>query len=162
IIKTTVHPKYEVLPFDYNIAILELETASKFTPVAVNLKEDDATDPGAVTWVRGFGKTTSFKKDNSPVLLQAERNILANDECQKALGHDFEALESVVCTTSADKGPCISDIGAPLIIVRDGVEYVAGVSITSGACQDIALPIVYLRVSAAREFIKPFLPDTPH
>ncbi|ETV91363.1 hypothetical protein H310_14043 [Aphanomyces invadans] len=159
IVKTTVHPMYNKDTSGYDIAILELETASKFTPVAVNLKEDAATDPGAVSWMRGFGKTTSFKKDNSPVLLEAERNILSNDECQKALEHDFEALESVVCTTSG-KGPCDGDIGAPLIIVRDGVEYVAGVSISEYTCADIKLPSVYSRVSAAREFIKPFLADT--
>ncbi|ETV91331.1 hypothetical protein H310_14026 [Aphanomyces invadans] len=61
----------------------------------------------------------------------------------------------------ADKGPCIGDIGGPLIIVRDGVEYIAGVLNTNSACADTEHPSAYSRVSATREFIEPFLPDTP-
>ncbi|ETW06350.1 hypothetical protein H310_02630 [Aphanomyces invadans] len=81
IVKKTVHPQYNEETLDYDFAILELETESKFPPAALNWDEDAVTEPGTVSWVRGFGAPAivdeisgliAFVRQNSPVLLQAE------------------------------------------------------------------------------------------
>ncbi|ETV91024.1 hypothetical protein H310_14264 [Aphanomyces invadans] len=161
IVKKTVHPMYNDELLDYDIAILELETESKFAPVALNSDEYGAIEPGTDSWVRGFGYTSFHAKENSPVLLEAKVNIMSNDECNEAVGKTGKILDSMLCTNVASKGPCDNDYGGPLIIIRDGVEYVAGVSIWTLGCDDPSLPSVYLRVSVASDFIKPFLPETP-
>ncbi|RHY16445.1 hypothetical protein DYB32_010646 [Aphanomyces invadans] len=171
IVKKTVHPQYNEETLDYNFAILELETESKFPPAALNWDEDAATEPGTVSWVRGFGApatvdeisgSIAFVRQNSPVLLQAEATILSNDDCQKATKNRAKIFDSMLCTKGANHDACTNYDGGPLVIARDGVEYVAGVlSRPLGCIYAKNHPNVYSRVSVAREFIKPFLPDTP-
>ncbi|ETW06365.1 hypothetical protein H310_02643 [Aphanomyces invadans] len=162
IVNSIMHPKFNDTTLEYDFAILELESESKFDPVALNW---DAIEPDTETWVLGFGATSFFEEivgktatlgKNSPVLLSAKFNIWSNNECQKVLEGEVEVSESMLCAYAAGKSPCLADIGGPLIIKRDGVEYVAGVASWDSLC-DSKYPSVYSRVSVAREFIQPHL-----
>ncbi|RHY22951.1 hypothetical protein DYB32_009348, partial [Aphanomyces invadans] len=136
IVNSIMHPKFNDTTLEYDFAILELESESKFDPVALNW---DAIEPDTETWVLGFGATSFFE-----------------EICQKVLEGEVEVSESMLCAYAAGKSPCLADIGGPLIIKRDGVEYVAGVASWDSLC-DSKYPSVYSRVSVAREFIQPHL-----
>jgi trypsin len=161
IVKETVHPKFDEVTNDFDFAIFELETASTIAPVMLNWVEDAASAPGIVSWVRGFGYTEGDFQ--SPVLLEADVAIWSNADCQKALGKYGDVFPSMVCAGGQYKDTCEFDVGGPLTVTRSGVEYVAGVTSWGPAdgCATPGLPSVYSRVSAARDFIEPFLPTNP-
>ncbi|ETV92084.1 hypothetical protein H310_13503 [Aphanomyces invadans] len=160
IVKQTVHPKFNEATMENDFAIFELETESKVAPVPLNWIDDDATAPGIVAWVRGFG-TTKSGGTQSPVLLEADVKIWSNADCAKALAGEGDILPSMMCAGGADKDTCQGDSGGPLTIIRNGVEYLAGVTSWGVGCGDPGFPGVYARVSTARDFITPYLPVTP-
>ncbi|RHY14895.1 hypothetical protein DYB32_010810 [Aphanomyces invadans] len=154
VVKRIVHPDYDKDTSENDVAIFVLETKSNFTPVALNLN-DAATEPGTVSWMRGFGMPgISISEDEPPVLMEAEVKIWSNDECRKATNSVI--FKSNLCAYSADKDPCSYNEGGPLIIMRGGVEYVAGV-LSLGKCNRFKEPSVYTRVSSVYDFIKPYL-----
>ncbi|RHY21046.1 hypothetical protein DYB32_009909 [Aphanomyces invadans] len=160
IVKKTLHPKYSEFSDEYDIAIFELESESKVPPVALNWVEDDATAPGTVAWVRGFGETTKTSSEGqSPYLLETDVKIWTNEDCHKVM--IFEIFPFQVCAGGDGKGFATNDVGGPLTVIRNGVEYVAGVAVWGHRGSWARLPGVYMRVSSFRDFIEPFLPVTP-
>ncbi|ETV64976.1 hypothetical protein H257_18218 [Aphanomyces astaci] len=162
IVKRTLHPKYnKATRHDYDVAVIELETESKFPPVKLNWDEDQFTAPGAVSWVRGFGDT-SFGGVSSPVLLETDVVIWENSKCHAALNkyHNLNVTSSMICAGGGFKDTCQGDSGGPLTVTRNGEEYLAGVTSWGIGCARPGHPGVYARISEARDFIEPFLPKT--
>ncbi|ETV63786.1 hypothetical protein H257_19283 [Aphanomyces astaci] len=159
IVKRTQHPKYnKASRYDYDIAVFELETASKFPPVKLNWDEDQFSAPGVVSWVRGFGHTSSGGV-GSPVLLETDVAIWENSKCHDALKkYNYNVTSSMICAGGGFKDTCQGDSGGPLTITRNGVEYLAGVTSWGIGCARPDHPGVYARISEARDFIEPFLP----
>ncbi|RHY51751.1 hypothetical protein DYB38_000964 [Aphanomyces astaci] len=159
IVKRTVHPKYnKATRYDYDFAVLELETASSFPPVKINWDQDASVAPGIVSWIRGFGNA-QLGGLQSPVLLEADVPIWSNANCQKAVAqYNYTITPSMLCAGGADKDTCQGDSGGPLTVTRNGIEYLAGVTSWGIGCARPGLPGVYARISEARDFIEPFLP----
>ena len=66
---------------DYDIAVYELETESKFPPVKIHWDNDASVAVGVAAMVRGFGGTSSSSDIASPVLLDADVPITDNLDC---------------------------------------------------------------------------------
>ncbi|RHY74345.1 hypothetical protein DYB28_011005 [Aphanomyces astaci] len=164
IVKRTLHPKYnKATRFDYDVAVFELETASTFPPVKLNWDEDQFTAPGAVSWARGFG-SIYFDGPDSPVLLEADVAIWENSKCHAAVNdtpNKWNVTSSMICAGGADKDTCNGDSGGPLTVVRNGEEYLVGVTSwhSRDDCSIPGIPSVYARISELRDFIEPFLPE---
>ncbi|RHY83444.1 hypothetical protein DYB37_011963 [Aphanomyces astaci] len=160
IVKRTLHPKYnKATRHDYDVAVIELETESKFPPVKLNWDEDQFTAPGVVSWVRGFGRIYSGGPP-SPVLLETDVVIWENSKCHAALNkyYNLNVTSSMICAGGGFKDTCQGDSGGPLTVTRNGEEYLAGVTSWGIGCANPGLPGVYVRVSEVRDFIEPFLP----
>ncbi|KAF0757021.1 hypothetical protein AaE_004403 [Aphanomyces astaci] len=160
IVKRTQHPKYNANTYEYDFAVLELETASTFPVVKLNWDDDQFNAPGATSWVRGWG-TTKSGGSQSPVLLEAPVVIWSNADCQKALGSYNTIQPTHLCAGGADKDTCQGDSGGPLTVTKNGVEYLTGVTSWGIGCASPGLPGVYGRLSLARSFIEPYLPTNP-
>ncbi|RHZ13155.1 hypothetical protein DYB37_012215 [Aphanomyces astaci] len=161
IVKHTKHPKYnKASRWDYDFAVLELETASSFPPIKLNWDEDQFSAPGVVAWVRGFG-TTKSGESQSPVLLEADVPIYSNDACRKTFtGYTINVTASMICAGGESKDTCNGNSGGPLTVTRNGIEYLAGVTSWGLTCGIYGFPGGYARISEARDFIEPFLPKT--
>ncbi|RHY86252.1 hypothetical protein DYB37_011831 [Aphanomyces astaci] len=160
IVKRTLHPKYnKATRYDYDVAVFELETESKFPPVKLNWDEDQFTAPGVVSWVRGFGRIYSGGPP-SPVLLETDVVIWENSKCHDALKkyNNYNVTSSMICAGGGFKDTCQGDSGGPLTITRNGEEYLVGVTSWGIGCARPGHPGVYARISEARDFIEPFLP----
>ncbi|ETV72165.1 hypothetical protein H257_12641 [Aphanomyces astaci] len=160
IVKRTLHPKYnKATRYDYDVAVFELETESKFPPVKLNWDEDQFTAPGAVSWVRGFG-SIYLGGPASPVLLETDVVIWENSKCHAALNKykNYNVTSSMICAGGGFKDTCKGDSGGPLTVTRNGEEYLAGVTSWGIGCARPGFPGVYARISELRDFIEPFLP----
>ncbi|KAF0701654.1 hypothetical protein As57867_004396, partial [Aphanomyces stellatus] len=157
IVKRTVHPKYDAKTYDYDFAVFELKSASKYAPVKITWDNDQYVAPGVTSWVRGFG-TTSSGGSQSPVLLEAPVDIWANDKCGAAFtSYNLKVTDRMLCAGGGFKDTCQGDSGGPLTVVKNGEEHLAALTSWGIGCASPGLPGVYSRISSVRDFIEPFL-----
>ncbi|KAF0756620.1 hypothetical protein DYB28_015341 [Aphanomyces astaci] len=159
VVKRIVHPHFNRTTNEYDFAILELESASKVTPVNVAFSDNDVVNATQGT-VRGWGKFSNSGQ-LSPVLREGNVKIWSNLDCEKAVKHIGPVFSSMICAGGGDKDWCNGDHGAPLTVSKGGDDYVVGVASWGGFCASKNVPSVYARVSSARDFIQPYLPTQP-
>ncbi|CAK4146938.1 unnamed protein product [Aphanomyces euteiches] len=149
-----VHPKYNSNTNTNDFAIYLLASNAKTAPVPVSFDTVGASVPVVV---RGWGATS--QGGSSPnVLLELTVNSLSNTQCANLLkGYNVDS--TMLCAGGqAGKDSCQGDSGGPLTLESSGSEKLVGVVSWGIGCAQANKPGVYSRISAAKDFISPYLP----
>ncbi|ETV71568.1 hypothetical protein H257_13237 [Aphanomyces astaci] len=151
------HPKNNAGNNAYDIGVLILERDSKFPAVEVSFDTVAADTP---TVVRGWGSTSSGGSV-SKVLLEVGVDTVSNQQCAKWLsGPSIDA--SMLCAGGkVGEDSCQGDSGGPLTVETGGSAKLVGVVSWGLGCAEKNKPGVYGRISMARDFIEPYLKNSP-
>ncbi|CAK4651545.1 hypothetical protein LEN26_009909 [Aphanomyces euteiches] len=152
-----VHPKYNKDTNTNDFAIFILASNSKQTPVPVSFDTVGANVPIVV---RGWGATQE-NGDEPNALLELTINTLDNAKCANLLS-GYNVDNTMVCAGGqSGKDSCQGDSGGPLTIESNGQETLVGVVSWGIGCAEANKPGVYGRLSAAKDFIAPYLTSSP-
>ncbi|CAK4112405.1 unnamed protein product [Aphanomyces euteiches] len=152
-----VHPKNHPNTNAYEFAIYILASDSKQTPVQVSFDEVAANVP---VIVRGFGATSEGGSEPN-ALLELTTNTLDNAKCANLLS-GCAVDDTMICAGGqAGKDSCHGDSGGPLTIESNGQETLVGVVSWGIGCAEADKPSVYGRISAAKDFIAPYITNSP-
>ncbi|KAF0715499.1 Aste57867_3343 [Aphanomyces stellatus] len=155
VIQEIKHPKNNPSTFSNDVAILILERdITSIAPVQVSF---DAVPAGVLTWVRGWG-TTSSGGSQSKVL--KEVGVAAWDNVKAAAALKPEVVDATMLAAGglAGEDSCQGDSGGPLTIeTSTGNAKLVGVVSWGLGCAVQGKPGVYSRLNTARAFIEPYL-----
>ncbi|CAK4675413.1 unnamed protein product, partial [Aphanomyces euteiches] len=151
--KQIVHPKYNSNTNSYDFAIYILASNAKTTPVSVSFDTVGASVPVVV---RGWGATSEGGSESS-ALLELTVNSLSNTNCASLLS-PYNVDSTMICAGGQKgKDSCQGDSGGPLTLESSGSEKLVGVVSWGLGCAQANQPGVYSRISAAKDFIQPYL-----
>ncbi|RLO08427.1 hypothetical protein DYB28_002800 [Aphanomyces astaci] len=157
------HPKYNKKTSSYDFGVYIVERDSTFPVVEVSFDTVEANTP---TVVRGWG-TTSSAGSPSKVLLEVGVDVVNQEQCTKWLsGHTgvdgFSVDASMLCSGGKEgEDACQGDSGGPLTVETNGSAKLVGVVSWGLKCAEKNKPGVYSRISMARDFIEPYLKNSP-
>ncbi|XP_019759056.1 trypsin-1 [Dendroctonus ponderosae] len=161
-----VHPGYLCNKVKNDIAILELETAIRWTesvtPACLPAENEEKSYSGfhnILATVAGWGWTSEErgKGGRATILQKAKVQVIETQKCRewyKAQGKKTKIQESQICAGHEQGGidACWADSGGPLMVETESQNQmmVVGVVSTGIGCARPYLPGIYTRVS---EFI---------
>ncbi|RHY86179.1 hypothetical protein DYB35_013286 [Aphanomyces astaci] len=157
------HPKYNKKTSSYDFGVYIVERDSTFPVVEVSFDTVEANTP---TVVRGWG-TTSSAGSPSKVLLEVGVDVVNQEQCTKWLsGHTgvdgFSVDASMLCSGGKEgEDACQGDSGGPLTVETNGSAKLVGVVSWGLKCAEKNKPGVYSRISMARDFIEPYIKNSP-
>ena len=148
-----VHPDYDPVSLDNDVALVMLTNLSDHEPVALGGPGDPAV--GSVPAVLGWGITDSGTQVLSDTLLRVAAPILAPSRCS-ALEPGYDATSKICAGGALGQDSCSGDSGGPLVLAAGtGVASLVGtVAYGSQNCGD-GQPSVYQRVTSGS--VQPFL-----
>lgn len=137
---TIVHPRFSFIGLQDDVGLVELVERAPVEPLPLREQPLDPAFVGSTVRLVGFGTTSST--DTGSALKRTGTARISALDAQK------------LTLQAAPSQTCLTDSGAPVLLERDGREYVAGVSSSGGArCQEYARAV---RVDAlADDFILP-------
>lgn len=159
-----VHPAWDPLSYDYDIALLHLvEPIDAVAPLPLVQPSDDFLfAPGVTARVIGWGRT-SWGGSTSDVLLQVDMPLAAQENCRAAYGA-AAITDRMLCAGPELGGQdaCQGDSGGPLFVNDNGIWKEAGIVSWGEGCAEPGYYGVYTRVAALRDWVMEQLaPATP-
>ncbi|KAF0701656.1 Aste57867_7914 [Aphanomyces stellatus] len=159
IIDRRFHPRYTPTSRSYDLAIVEIKTPSPHAPVKLLWDDDpEVNGAGVSATARGFGVTNASTVTYRGYLMETTVIICSNPICEQILGSAIS--DSMLCAGGGRFDTCRGDGGGPLTVIKDGEEYITGVTSWGdfySLCGHRGVPGVYARVSKARAFIEGIL-----
>lgn len=151
--RIVVHPQWNPVNSDFDIALLELQQAASYPPILVYSGQDALVDREAL--ILGWGKTRPRARTVSPVLMEATVPIIANAVCATALAPET-ITNNMLCAGYAEGGTdtCQGDSGGPLVIDANGNAQLAGITSWGIGCARPGKYGVYARVANFAAFIQ--------
>uniref|UniRef100_A0A0K8TGC1 Peptidase S1 domain-containing protein n=1 Tax=Lygus hesperus TaxID=30085 RepID=A0A0K8TGC1_LYGHE len=152
--KKVVHPKYNFFTYEYDLALVKLDSQLDFAPHIrpICLPGSDDLLIGENATVTGWGRLSDGGTLPS-VLQEVTVPILSNDRCRnmflRAGRHEFFP-EIFMCAGFDDGGrdACQGDSGGPLQVKgKDGRYFLAGIISWGIGCAEANLPGVCTRIS---------------
>ncbi|RHY99911.1 hypothetical protein DYB35_011760 [Aphanomyces astaci] len=150
------HPKYNGVTYSNDFAALILERDSTYPAVEVSF---DTVAAGTPTVVRGWG-STSPGGSMSKVLKEVRVDMVNQEQCNKWMSNRVET-NMLCCGGKEGEDSCQGDSGGPLTAEIGGSEKLVGVVSWGLKCAEKNKPGVYSRISKARDFIEPYLKNSP-
>ncbi|KAG8040177.1 hypothetical protein G9C98_000747 [Cotesia typhae] len=154
IAKKVVHPKYNFFTYEYDLALVRLETSLVFVPhiSPICLPATDDLLVGENATVTGWGRLSEGGTLPS-VLQEVSVPIVSNDKCKsmflRAGRHEF-IPDIFLCAGYENGGQdsCQGDSGGPLQVRgKDGRYFLAGIISWGIGCAEANLPGVCTRIS---------------
>ncbi|PSN47591.1 Serine proteinase stubble [Blattella germanica] len=152
--RKVVHPKYNFFTYEYDLALVRLESPLEFAPhiAPICLPGSDDLLIGENATVTGWGRLSEGGTLPS-VLQEVSVPIVSNDCCKsmflRAGRHEF-IPEIFLCAGHENGGQdsCQGDSGGPLQVRgRDGRYFLAGIISWGIGCAEANLPGVCTRIS---------------
>uniref|UniRef100_A0A8C3LST5 Suppressor of tumorigenicity 14 protein homolog n=1 Tax=Chrysolophus pictus TaxID=9089 RepID=A0A8C3LST5_CHRPC len=151
------HPYFNDYTYDYDIAVLELQSPVTFSSVVQPICLPDSTHNfpvGKDLWVTGWGATVEGGS-GSIILQKAEIRIINQTICNQLLTDQLTQRMMCVGVLTGGVDACQGDSGGPLVSVEDsGRMFLAGVVSWGDGCAQRNKPGVYSRLTALRTWIK--------
>lgn len=154
-VKTITYPKdqFNIDTYDYDVAILELDTPLVFSETVAVVEMAAAGDdviPGEVAKATGWGQTDP-NDDTLPNILQAvDLPEITTQTCKNYYGSLITSRMFCAGYKQGGKDTCLGDSGGPL--VADGL--LLGITSWGGdTCAAAGYPGVFTKVSYFREYI---------
>ncbi|XP_063978657.1 serine proteinase stubble-like isoform X1 [Diachasmimorpha longicaudata] len=154
IAKKVVHPKYNFFTYEYDLALVRLESSLVFAPhiSPICLPATDDLLVGENATVTGWGRLSEGGTLPS-VLQEVSVPIVSNDRCKsmflRAGRHEF-IPDIFLCAGYENGGrdSCQGDSGGPLQVRgKDGRYFLAGIISWGIGCAEANLPGVCTRIS---------------
>ncbi|BET03457.1 serine protease [Nesidiocoris tenuis] len=152
--KKAIHPKYNFFTYEYDLALVKLDSPLEFAPHIrpVCLPGSDDLLIGENATVTGWGRLSDGGTLPS-VLQEVTVPILSNDRCRnmflRAGRHEF--FPEIFMCAGFDNGgrdACQGDSGGPLQVKgKDGRYFLAGIISWGIGCAEANLPGVCTRIS---------------
>uniref|UniRef100_T1JFG4 Peptidase S1 domain-containing protein n=1 Tax=Strigamia maritima TaxID=126957 RepID=T1JFG4_STRMM len=160
--RVIVHPKYDVITLENDVALLEMDAPVTYVGhiAPLCLPPTSTLLIGETGVITGWGRL----RENGalpPVLQEVAVRIISNERCEamfKNAGHSEYIPNTFICTDYISRVPashCQGDSGGPLQIKGpDGRWFVAGIISWGISCSEPNLPAVYVRISAYKAWLK--------
>lgn len=153
--KIVIHPNYDAISYDYDIALLELEMPYyQPGPAIATAERFDMLDQGDLLTTIGFGLISTDTNETSSTLQQAELPYVETENCY---WDSFNFLsDNMFCagyeSDDIDIVSCSGDSGGPIFTTIEGQLTLVGlVSWGTSTCSGI--PGVYTNISNLRSWI---------
>ncbi|VTJ72899.1 Hypothetical predicted protein, partial [Marmota monax] len=163
--RIVVHEYYNSQTFDYDIALLQLSVAWPETlkqliqPICIP-HVGQKVRSGEKCWVTGWGRRHEADSKGSPVLQQAEVELIDQTLCVSTYGI---ITSRMLCAgvMSGKRDACKGDSGGPLSCRRqsDGKWILTGIVSWGHGCGRANFPGVYTRVSNFVPWIHKYVPS---
>ncbi|KFQ55457.1 Suppressor of tumorigenicity 14 protein, partial [Nestor notabilis] len=151
------HPYFNDYTYDYDIAVMELQTPVTFSSVVQPICLPDATHNfpvGKDLWVTGWGATAEGGSGAS-VLQKAEIRIINQTVCNQLLTDQLTPRMMCVGILTGGVDACQGDSGGPLVSVEPSSRmFLAGVVSWGDGCAQRNKPGVYSRLTSLRDWIQ--------
>ncbi|MCR6639206.1 MAG: trypsin-like serine protease [Sporocytophaga sp.] len=156
--KIIIHPTYDPVTVDGDLALIQLERPVTNTPVSLPEQDDTTyTKNGLTSTVMGWGYT----QPNTLIadtLQEVEVKIISNPVCNSKQVYEGEVTENMLCAgfLAGGKDACAGDSGGPLIFkdVNQNKTIQTGIVSWGGACAAPNQPGVYTRVANYADWIQ--------
>lgn len=133
-----------------DLLLLELKSASKYTPVTMISANGSELDDPSKGMVIGWGTTSSTSTKVANMLQEVSVILEPQNLCKERVN----VQPSQMCTRGSRVQDVCNDVGAPLIVVNKGIQVLAGVLLSAYDCAKNYVPAIYGRVSYSREWIQ--------
>ncbi|XP_074989778.1 transmembrane protease serine 12 [Calonectris borealis] len=158
----TVHPEFERETFENDIALLELDSAVRYSdyiqpiclpPAHLYPYIDNETE----CFISGWGHTAE-KGKTSAVLQEAQVEIIPSSICNSSDAYGGLVNDNMICAGSLSGGTdtCQGDSGGPLACYHPSTNryYLIGIASFGVGCGRPQFPGIYVRLSQYRRWIK--------
>lgn len=157
----TVHPAYNPLTQDSDIALLKLQSPiNSITPMI--LDRDSTLDAGTCSMVAGWGDTSADPDISAPStnLMEVGLPLLSQETCSNTLPN---ISDNMVCAGYLFGGydSCFGDSGGPLVEEVDGEIHQIGIVSFGYGCALAGLPGVYTKVQNYTDWIDSTMLSAP-
>lgn len=151
VFQVTKNPQYNRRTFDYDMALVELEsevTYSEYMRPVCLPKANVDFEAGTMCTVTGFGAIREGGPQ-SKTLMKANVPLIAMSECKKKYRMTSRGEELKVCAGYAQGGidSCQGDSGGPLVCQQGKKYYLKGVVSYGAGCARPDKPGVYANVN---------------
>ncbi|XP_042656434.1 suppressor of tumorigenicity 14 protein isoform X3 [Tyto alba] len=150
------HPFFNDYTYDYDIAVMELQSPVTFSSVVQPICLPAATHNfpvGKDLWVTGWGATLEGGSGAS-VLQKAEIRLINQTVCNELLKDQLTPRMMCVGILTGGVDACQGDSGGPLVSVEPSTRmFLAGVVSWGDGCAQRNKPGVYSRLTSLRPWI---------
>lgn len=151
------HPFFNDYTYDYDIAVMELQSPVTFSSIVQPICLPDTTHHfpvGKDLWVTGWG-ATSEGGSGASILQKAEIRLINQTVCNELLTDQLTPRMMCVGILSGGVDACQGDSGGPLVSVEpSGRMFLAGVVSWGDGCAQRNKPGVYSRLTSLRSWIQ--------
>ncbi|XP_033925393.1 suppressor of tumorigenicity 14 protein isoform X1 [Melopsittacus undulatus] len=151
------HPYFNDYTYDYDIAVMELQTPATFSSLVQPICLPDATHNfpvGKDLWVTGWGATAEGGVGAS-ILQKAEIRLINQTVCNQLLTDQLTPRMMCVGILTGGVDACQGDSGGPLVSVEPSSRmFLAGVVSWGDGCAQRNKPGVYTRLTSLRDWIQ--------
>ncbi len=157
-----IHPDYNLITQDNDIALIRLSRRSAQSPIGSLAAGDADTQPGLSYTVIGWGETQPQPRASfyPSQLQEVDLPIVSNAVCDAGMSESGYVTENMICAgvTEGGKDSCFGDSGGPLVRMLDGGSHtLVGVVSWGEGCAQAGTYGVYTKVSRYTEWIDGYL-----
>jgi secreted trypsin-like serine protease len=163
-----IHPLHTWRSDLYDVAAIQLRRPpTTFTPTPIDLVGPDDADlweVGDTARYTGWGEDERGQPIST--LMEAEGPIQSDTDCRARYTNQFFHGRTMLCVGEIGPGggatsPCFGDSGGPLTVDDGGRPVLIGLVLGGLRCGDPNYPAIFTQVSAAADFLQPYLdPDS--
>ncbi len=158
VLEIIVHPAYFSLGYDYDLALLLLETPVTAGAPLELIDDPVLADTGVLATVLGWGTLSELDEIGTPILQSVELPIMDQTLANQYLGGDLTPNMLAAGLEGGGKDTCSGDSGGPLVVRgRQGQWVQAGIVSWGNGCGEPMSPGVYTRVSKFRQWIQSYV-----
>ncbi|MCP4021890.1 MAG: serine protease [Desulfobacteraceae bacterium] len=155
--RVVMHPDYNTVSIDNDIALLHLSRATESEPLNLLYPENqDLAAPGTSAKILGWGVASYPWGRRQNDLLEAEITIYSDELGQSIFGSGFTENMIVAGKIEGGVDTCSGDSGGPLIVQDASGEnlYLTGITSWGYGCAEPNAPGVYAKVMNSTNWIE--------